>query len=288
MTRYIIISPVRDEGENIGQTIQSVVQQTVRPTQWILVNDGSSDNTGEIIDLAAKEHPWITALHIANRGFRQPGTGVMATFYHGYDYIATRDWEFIVKLDGDVEMPPDYFEKCFAEFEKDPKLGVGGGVMYCIEPDGTERLETHPAFHVRGPTKIYQRGCWDAMGGLIKAPGWDTADELKANMLGWRSRSFPNIRLIHRRATGAMDGAWRDSVKNGRADFICGYLPAFMIVKCMKRALQRPVLVGAAGHMYGYITGYLKNIPQAPDKALIAYTRQQQMRRLLFQETIWK
>jgi hypothetical protein len=128
----------------------------------------------------------------------------------------------------------------------------------------------------------------DAIGGLIKAPGWDTADELKANMLGWHTRSFLRIRLLHRRATGAADGGWRDSVKKGRADFICGYHPLFMMAKCLKRVFQKPFFVGGAGHLYGFATGYLKGIAQVQDEALIRYTRQQQMRRLLFQDSIWK
>lgn len=285
-TRYVVITPARDEAQHIAETITSVVEQTIRPVQWVIVDDGSTDGTGQIIDEAAEQHDWIDALHATNRGFRQPGTGVMASFYNGYEHIRSSDWEFVVKLDGDVGMPPDYFERCFEEFRTDPKLGIGGGVMYYIE-HGMERTETHPSFHVRGPTKIYRRACWDAIGGLMKAPGWDTADELKANMLGWHTRSFPHIRLLHRRATGAAEGGWRDSVKNGRADYICGYHPLFMIAKCLKRLFQRPFLVDAAGHFFGFATAYVNGTAPLKDKALIGYTRQQQIRRLLLLDSIW-
>jgi glycosyltransferase involved in cell wall biosynthesis len=287
MTRYVIIMPVRDEEQHIEATIESVIGQTLRPAEWVIVDDGSTDQTGDIIDRYAAQFPWIRVVHRPNRGYRQAGGGVMDAFYDGYNALRCDDWEFIVKLDGDVGMPHDYFERCFEEFRKDPKLGIGGGVMYCIER-GMEKPETHPSFHVRGPTKIYRRECWDAIGGLIKAPGWDTADELKANMLGWHTRSFLHIRLLHRRATGAAEGGWRDSVKNGRAAFICGYHPLFMMAKCLKRVFQKPFFVCSAGHLYGFATGYLKGIAQVQDEALIRYTRQQQMRRLLFQDSIWK
>jgi biofilm PGA synthesis N-glycosyltransferase PgaC len=285
--KYVIISPVRDEKENIAGTIESVVSQTAKPALWIIVDDGSSDGTGSIIDAAAKKHSWISALHVRNRGFRQPGTGVMEAFYYGYESMNFDDWEFIVKLDGDVTFEADYFQRCFEEFRGDPRLGMGGGVMFCHRK-GRLQQEPQPRFHVRGPTKIYRRECWSAIGGLIKAPGWDTVDEVKANMLGWSTRSFPDIHAIHQRPTGAAQGSWRDSVKNGRADFICGYLPLFMVAKCIKRLFQKPLLVGSAGHFYGFVTGYLKRIPQAPDRPLISYTRQQQMRRLLLQDSIWK
>lgn len=286
-TRYVVITPARDEQEHLPETIRCMVNQTVKPVQWIIVNDGSTDKTGEIIDRAAAEHPWISAFHVTDRGFRQPGTGVMATFYYGYQFLESDDWEFIVKLDGDLSFAPNYFEGCFEEFVADPSLGVGGGVLFC-EENGTLREEVNPHFHVRGPTKIYRRLCWDRMGGLIKAPGWDTADELKANMLGWTSRSFRSVAAIHRRPTGAAQGSWRDAVKNGRADYIVGYHPIFMLVKSVRRSFEQPYFVDGGGHLWGYISGYLKGVPQVEDRALIRYTRRQQIRRLFLLKTIWK
>ncbi len=285
--KYAIVSPVRDEEEYIEQTLRSVIQQSVRPTEWIIVDDGSKDRTAEIIDEYAKKYPWIKALHRNDRGQRVPGTGVMEAFYSGYDKLASKDWEFIVKLDGDVGLGPDYFEQCFERFDQDPKLGMCGGVMYRID-NGEEKLESHPLVHVRGPIKLYKRQCWDAIGGLIKAPGWDTVDEIQANRLGWHTRSFQDLKVIHYRPTGAAQGVWKDSVKNGRADYISGYHPLFMIAKCARRLFAKPFLVIGIGQACGYATGYLKRIPQVEDRALIRYIREQQIRRLLHRESIWK
>src|ERR1700743_3474014 len=130
MKPYVIITPARDEERHIEKTILSVVAQTIRPTQWIIVNDGSSDATGSIIDRYAKLYSWIVAHHRPNRGFREAGSGVMRTFYDGYELINTPDWEFLVKLDADLKFDPDYFERCFMEFERNPQLGIGGGGIY--------------------------------------------------------------------------------------------------------------------------------------------------------------
>jgi poly-beta-1,6-N-acetyl-D-glucosamine synthase len=285
--KYVVITPVRDEEEFLPATIESMMSQTILPTEWIIVDDGSSDNTGKIIDDHASRHNWIRAVHRANRGFRKSGGGVVEAFNDGYHALASDDWEFIAKFDGDLTFEPDYFEKCFAEFERDPKLGVGGGVI-CYITDGVEVVEQAPAFHVRGATKIYRKPCWSAIGGFWLAPGWDTLDEVKANRLGWSSRSFQNLRLIHHRGTGSADGLWPTLVKYGRANYICGYHPVFMLSKCARRLLQRPFVIGAVGLMYGFISGYIKNIPQVDDQATITYLRKQQVNRLLHRQTIWR
>jgi biofilm PGA synthesis N-glycosyltransferase PgaC len=288
MTRYVIITPARDEEAYIEQTILSVIRQTIRPVRWIIVDDGSRDQTGAIIDSYAAAYPWIKPLHRSNRGFRQAGGGVVNTFYEGYEQIDSSNWDFIVKLDADLSFAPDYFERCFLEFAMDPRLGIGGGGIYHEQKDGALTLEPNPKFHVRGATKIYKRECWEKLGGLLRAPGWDTVDEVKANMLGWTTRSFPLLEVSHQRFTGTADGAWKDCVKNGRANYIAGYHPIFMLFKCMRRLVARPYLFGALGLFWGFLSGYFVRIPQVKDRDLINYTRNQQMRRLLLQGSIWK
>ena len=214
-TRYIVISPVRDEAEYLDETIRSMVAQTVRPVQWIIVNDGSTDGTAEIIDRWAAEQPWIRAVHRENRGRREPGSGVIEAFYEGYEIVSDADWEYLVKLDGDLSFEHKYFEECFAEFDSDPALGIGGGVI-CHMFNGQLQVEPNPTFHVRGATKIYKRACWEQIVSLIRAPGWDTIDEVKANMLGWRTRSFREFEAsalpLYRSGDGSLaelDQEWR-------------------------------------------------------------------------------
>jgi biofilm PGA synthesis N-glycosyltransferase PgaC len=286
-TKYVIITPARDEELHLRKTVESILSQTILPAEWIIVNDGSQDSTGKIIDEYAAQHPWIHAVHRTNRGFRKAGGGVVDAFNDGYRELESKDWNFIVKLDGDLSFEPDYFEKCFANFEREPRLGVGGGVM-CYINEGIKSFESNPSFHVRGATKIYKRECWDAIGGFWPAPGWDTMDEVKASMLGWTTRSFPDLHLLHHRPTGAADGMWRNLVKNGRANYICGYHPIFMLAKCVRRLRHRPYLVGSAALLYGFVSGYLERVPQVDDRKTIRYLRQQQMALLTGRESIWK
>lgn len=287
MTRYVIVTPTRDEERHIERTIESVLGQSVLPAEWLIVDDGSTDRTGAIIDRYADHVPWIRAFHRVNRGFRKAGGGVIEAFYDGYNCLATEDWEFIVKLDGDLAFSPDYFERCFAHFHIEPRLGIGGGEIY-HEINGQLKLEVNPTFHVRGATKIYRKACWEAIGGLWMAPGWDTIDEVKANMLGWTTHSFPDLRLIHHRLTGSADGLLRDRVKLGMACYVSGYHPLFVAAKCLSRLARKPYVVGAAAIAFGFLKGYFAHKPQVRDAQLIRYLRNQQLRRLCGLKTIWR
>lgn len=286
-TRYVIVTPVRNEEVYLRFTIESVTRQSVLPVEWVIVDDGSTDGTPEIIEGYSQRYPWIRAVYRKDRGFRKPGGGVVEAFNEGYAALGCRDWDFIVKLDGDLSFEADYFEKCFAHFEREPRLGVGGGAIFHIQ-DREMVMEGGPTFHVRGATKIYRRAVWEGMGGFWPAPGWDTIDEVKANMLGWTTRSFLELPVIHHRFTGAADGRWRNLVKNGRSDYICGYHPLFMLAKCIYRFHRKPYIIGSVGLLYGFLRGYLKRIPQVNDPAMIRYLRRQQLGRLFGRETVWK
>jgi biofilm PGA synthesis N-glycosyltransferase PgaC len=285
--QYVIISPVRDEAIYIEKTLKSVVSQTIKPFEWVIVNDGSSDGTGEIIDRYASQYHWIKTVHRNNRGFRKSGGGVIEAFYEGFARVEQVEWDFIVKLDGDLSFEADYFEKCLKQFQENPRLGICGGVIYC-NIQGKLELERNPMFHVRGATKIYRRRCWDAIEGLIEAPGWDTVDEVKANMLGWETKTFLEIKAIQLKPTGAGDGTWRSLVKDGVANYVSGYHPLFMLFKCIKRTFQKPYIVGSLGHFYGFISGYAKKSPRVKDEVFINYIRKQQIRRLTLRQSIWK
>ena len=285
--RYVVISPIRNEVEFIQALIDSLGTQTLKPQQWIIVDDGSSDGSGDIATDAANIHPWISVVRRLDRGSREPGRGVIQAFADGYKHI-NRDWDYLVKLDGDLSLGRDYFEKCFQRFEADPKLGIGGGTI--CQKMGDQLLSEapdDPVFHVRGATKIYRRECWEAIGGLIEAPGWDTVDEYKANMLGWVTYTFPEIKLWHHRKAGEAQGTWNNWVKNGLANYVAGYHPLFMGIKCGRRIFTRPYGIGALGLLVGFVSGYLCRVPKVEDGALIRYVRDQQLRKLSFRDSLW-
>lgn len=314
---YVIITPVRNEVERVGKTIDSVAAQTIPPRRWIMVNDGSTDGTTELLDAAAQKHAWIRVVHRADRGCRKPGGGVMEAFYDGYRLLSSAPsagedevvaglaepaptgtvspgapapgaWDFLVKLDGDLEFAPTYFAECFARFQADPRLGIGGGTV-CYELNGQwlEEAKGDPPFHVRGATKIYRRACWEAIGGLLKAPGWDTLDEVKANQLGWRTYSFKEIKLLQLKSTGTADGAWRNWFKNGWGSYIVGYHPLFMFAKSVQRFFRPPRGVGGLALLCGFASGYFRRTPQVADPDLIRYLRRQQLNRLWGRPSLW-
>jgi biofilm PGA synthesis N-glycosyltransferase PgaC len=286
--RYIVITPARNEQDNINHTIHSMVGQSLRPSRWFIVDDGSSDATAELIDAAAREHAWIVPVHRPDRGFRQQGGGVVQAFYAAYKLIGDEPWDFLVKFDADLSFDADYFTRCLAKFEFDPMLGIGGGMIsHPVNGSLVCESPSDPAFHVRGATKIYRRACWTAIGGLLQAPGWDTIDELKANMLGWKSYSFKDIPIQHHRYTGTVDGTWKNYVKFGLANYIAGYHPIFMGFKCLKRCFQKPYIIGMIGLGWGFSQGYLKQVAQVDDPALIRYVRQQQLNKLKGMPSLW-
>jgi len=285
--RYVVVTPVRDEEKYVDHTLKSMISQNILPVEWIIVNDGSRDRTGQILDRYAREFSWIHVLHRTDRGYRKAGGGVMDAFYEGYNTLREKNWDFIVKLDGDLIFKSNYFSDCFDEFMKNTKLGIGGGTIY-NNIGGKYEVEDCPEFHVRGATKIYRRDCWIAIGELIRAPGWDTLDEIKANMFGWETRSFRNIPLYQERITGGADGQWKNSVKNGMANYVSGYHPLFFFFKCVKRLIKKPILINSVGLMYGYISGYVQHVEQVKDDDLIKYIRMQQKNKLLFRKSIWK
>jgi glycosyltransferase involved in cell wall biosynthesis len=285
---YVIISPVRNEAAHLSHTIDSVVSQTLPPRLWVLVDDGSTDATPSLIESAAKQHSWIRGIHRPDRGFRQAGGGVIQTFYDGYESLGQTAWDYIVKLDGDLSFEPTFFAQCLQHFGQDARLGIGGGTI-CHDVGGTLIQEScgDPPFHVRGATKIYRRACWDGIGGLLKAPGWDTLDEVKANMLGWKTYTFPELKLNHHRYAGDADGAWKNWVKNGRANYITGYHPLFMLCKFFSRLPEKPCGIAALALLWGFLSGYAKRIPRVNDPDLIRYLRDQQIRRLTLRSSLW-
>ena len=286
--RYVVITPSRDEERYIGHVLKSLVSQSVQPVEWIIVDDGSRDGTRQIVEQYVRKHDWIRLHHRADRGSRTAGSGVMEAFFDGFEQLKEKDWCFLVKLDADLSLPSDYFEKCFEHFQTRPDLGIAGGLIYC-KRDSELQIDApgDPPFHVRGATKIYRRTCWDQIGGLLRTAGWDTADEIKANCLGWETGTLPDIKALQLRVTGGAYGSWRDSVKNGRGSYLCGYHPLFLAARCARRFLKKPLSPEAFGLAYGYLYACVIKTKRAMDRDSIRYIRRQQLMAILGKPSIY-
>ena len=284
---YVVVTPVRDEVRHIEATLAAVGTQTHLPAHWVIVDDGSSDGTGALLDRHAAGVSWIDVIHRPDRGLRSPGGGVDA-FNAGLDRLTKVPWDFLVNLDADLSFEPDYFARCLAHFVAEPTLGIAGGTVCVREPDGRLRVESvDPPFHVRGATKIYRRACWEQIAPLPCTPGWDTVDEVCANRHGWRTRSFGELAVVQHKPTGSAYGGWGNAFKNGRANYLTGYHPAFMLAKCVKRMRRTPLGVEAAGLLAGFVSGYWKRLPRSADGETVRYLRRQQVRRMLLRPSIY-
>ena len=287
MIRYAVITPVRNEAEHISHTIESMLRQTVTPQRWVIVDDGSTDETAAIVERMTIDVSWVELSRREDRGHRSAGTGVMEAFQTGKERLDGLEWDYLVKLDGDLEFDPDYFERCFEAFASDPDLGIAGGKLYDIYPDRRVH-DPHPDFHVRGATKIYRRACWEDMGGLFEAPGWDTLDEVKANQMGWKTRTLQQPSIYQLRPTGEAAGGWSNWVKNGVAAYRSGYHPAFVIARAARRLVRPPSVVAPTGLLWGYTSSWITRANRIDDPDLIDYMRTQQWNRLTGRTSMWR
>jgi len=259
-----------------------MINQTIPPNEWIIVNDGSTDNTAEIISQYAQHHPWIRLIYREKRedkGDRQRGKGVIDTFYYGYDRLASRRYMAIVKLDGDVSFEPIYFEFLLCEFAANPKLGIAGGGLYERTDGENWSLRSAPD-HVGGPAKTYRRACFDAMGGLEHSLGWDGIDEWRALSLGWQVRSFSELRVLHYRIMGNATGMLKSKIEQGYGAHYMGYHPLYTVFRGMRHMFMRPYVVGGLAIITAHLTAWLQGREQFPDPAVIRLVRRTQLKQI--------
>jgi len=276
---YIIVTPVRDEETNIEELVQSVISQTIRPLEWIIVNDGSTDSTVKIIEKYLSANEWIKLIHKKDRGYYLLGSGRGEAFYFGFNLIKNNNWDYLSIMDGDVAFNSNYFQVLLGRFEENPKLGIASGKTFIKNGDQLV-CELCPDDHVRGPLKTYRRKCWDDIGGVEVRRLWDTIDEMKAQKLGWETRSYYDLKIIHKRPIDARQkNPFESRYILGKNFYNIGYHPLFMCVKCLKvMALERPRILAGFYLFLGYLTSLLKR-DKIYDKELAKFIRQKQLKR---------
>ena len=242
---YVLISPVRDEARYIGETLASVIGQTVRPIRWIIVDDGSSDATPQLVLAAAARHAWISYVRFQRAGERLPGQGVIAAFNRGVQELDGLGYEFIAKLDCDLRFPPDYFARLMAQFGNDGQLGIASGV-YLEQREGRWLPVGMPAYHAAGACKFMRKRCFDEIGGFVLHRGWDTLDEIRAQMHGWKTCHFPELQFFHLKCEGIGIGWQRTSMMHGEIFYLTGGSPFLFLVKLLNRMFfgRPPILSG--------------------------------------------
>ena len=279
-TAYVVISPARNEERHIERMLKCMISQTIPPREWIIVDDGSSDRTAEIVCIYAEQHPWIRLVSLPDRGKRQRGPGVVEAFYQGYGRLNQSDYDFIVKLDVDLSFDATYFEELLRRFAASPTLGIAGGALY-IPRQGRWVLDKAPLDNVLGPTKVYRRECFEQIGGLVRSLGWDAIDDLRAQLRGWQTRTFTDLVVLHHRPIGTRSGGFGAGVEHGRGAYFMGAHPLYVLLRGIYRMVRdRPPLVAGLGLLYGYARSWLKREPRIDDAEVIALLRRKQMQRL--------
>jgi biofilm PGA synthesis N-glycosyltransferase PgaC len=284
VTRLIAMTPARDEAKLLPGLIASLAAQTHRPDRWIIVDDGSTDATAEIVDAASSSFSWIEPHHLAHHRARAEGGESVIMRFLPREMWA--DWDYLLRLDADLSFGPEFIESLLAEFGRDRRLGIAGAIL--LEPDGNKWREARvPSFHVRGAAKLYSSECFRAIGGLEAGLGWDTIDELRAMMIGFHTRHFPHIRAYHHRPQGMAGRLWRARLATGRAAYRSGYSTLFMLVRAVHQLWMRPRLIGSAMMLAGFFEGHLKRLPRPAPPELVRFVRRQQLRRLMMLDSVW-
>jgi glycosyltransferase involved in cell wall biosynthesis len=278
----VVISPVRDESLFVKYTLDAMLAQTVRPQEWLFVDDGSVDDTRAIIESYAADNPWIHVVSRENRGFRQVGAGVIAAFNYGLRRLRSDDYRYIAKLDGDISFSPRYLEIMLDRLESEPDLAAASGKSFRMER-GRLVEEFKIDEMVAGQFKLYKRTAFEDIGGFTETILWDGIDIHRCRMKGHRTLSFhhPDARIIHYRQMGSSDSSvLKGRVRLGRGIWFMGYHPLYAVVSGLFRMRERPYLIGGLLIITSYFYAAIRGEPRFEDKEFIKQLQQWQRQRL--------
>lgn len=278
---YVLITPAKNEERLIGITIESVVNQTLRPTQWVIVSDGSTDRTDEIVRAAAATHSWITLLPLPPRVGRNFAAVVHAT-EAGIRTLTTSTYTYLGLLDSDIRLPSDYFEKVIEAFEQAPKLGLAGGVA--IDVGLPKNVIPRNRHDIPGALQFFRRECFEALGGLVAIPegGWDALTCARARMQGYETQLLTHLIVDHLKPRNVGEGGiFKRKWQLGIRDYALGYHPLFELVKCSGRMWrEKPVIISACLWWLGFCWATLQRRPRLIPADLLAFVRNEQRQRL--------
>lgn len=279
--KYVVITPARNEAHFIRLTLQSIVAQTVLPAKWVIVSDGSTDGTDDIIKNYAAEYPWIELLRMTERNERNFAGKVLA-FNAGYARVKDLPYEVIVSLDGDVSFAQGYFEFLLGKLADDPALGLIGTPFLDAQKE-TYDYRFVNIEHVSGACQVFRRECFEDIGGYVPVEGGgiDHIAVITARMRGWKTRTFPERTCTHHREMGtAQRGSAMARFKFGMQDYALGGHPLWELFRTLYQMTKRPFVLGGLMIGCGYLWAMARRAPRPVSKKLIAFRRREQLLRL--------
>lgn len=289
--RYCLISPTRDEADYARRTLESVCAQSALPALWVIVDDGSTDATPEILREFADRYDFIRIVTRTNRGERKVGPGVIDAFYAGYETIDAADFDYVCKIDLDLDLPPTYFETLMHRMEADPLIGTCSGKAYFPAPSNTAKSFNGELISEAcgdemsvGMIKFYRTDCFEQIGGFVRQVMWDGIDCHRCRMNGWIACSWddPELRFLHLRPMGSSHkGIFTGRMRHGFGQWFMGTSLAYMTASAVFRMTRPPVIVGGAAMWWGYVKAMLTGRPRYDDPAFRQFLRRYQWAALI-------
>ncbi len=277
MMKFAIVIPAKDEEEIINSTLSSIADQTLLPVCCLVVDDGSTDTTSEIVKSFSKKYPFIHYYFNDSEKEYVLGAHVVQVFDIGKSYIDESNvrYDYIVKLDADVSFGRHFLEEMSKRLEEEP-LGIASGTPYYIE-NGKEIYEFSPLWHTHGQFKIYNKDCLDDIQGLDLSLGWDCADNIKAIDKGWKTAAFRDLFYQMHRKVGGKSSLKKGRINHGIGAYRLGYSPSYFMLRVIHDLIKPPIIVGS----YYLLHGYIKSL-FSKDSNIILNKRQVRLMRKLF------
>jgi glycosyltransferase involved in cell wall biosynthesis len=277
---YVLVTPARNEAEFIELTINSMIGQTVLPAKWVIVSDGSTDGTDDIVKKYVLEHDWIELIRMPERAERH-FTGKVHAFNAGYARVKDLDYDIIGSLDGDISFDKEYFAFLLNRFVEDPKLGVGGTPFR----EGSKQYDYRftSIEHVSGACQLFRRKCFEEIGGYIpiKGGGVDWVAVTTARMKGWKTQTFTEKTCEHNRQIGTGKSSLLVSrFRFGQQDYYLGGHPLWEVFRSLYQMKFKPVVIGGLFILLGYIWAFTNRFKRPISRELVEFRRQEQIDRL--------
>lgn len=279
--KYILLTPARNEEKNISKIIESVINQTIKPLQWIIVDDSSTDQTGEIIEYYAKRNNFIKFLSVTGDDQHNFGSKVKALNFIRKK-IDIKNYDYIGILDADVSFATDYFEELFNRFQNNSNLGVAGGIIYELHNHKNIKQNISPN-SVAGAVQLFRRKCFDEIGDFLPLEygGEDAAAEITARMHSWEVQTFPELEVLHYGYVGNASGnRFIAKYRRGICFYQLGYQPIFQVIRCLGRIFERPFIIGSFIEIFSFFFCYLRKEKKILPPETIKYLRKEQIQRL--------
>ncbi len=281
LPKYVLITPARNEAQYIELTLKSVVAQTVRPLRWVIVSDGSTDGTDELVRKYAADNSWIELLRMPERQERNFAGKVLA-FNAGYAKVKDLEHDAIGCVDGDASFDNDHFAFLLRKLAEDSTLGLVG-TAFRESSNSTYDYRFVSIEHVTGICQLFRRKCFEDIGGYVPAKGGavDRIANIAARMKGWKTRTFTEkVYFHHRRMSTAQQGILKARFKDGAKDYAVGSHPVWELFRTAYQMTKAPFIIGGLALLLGYTWSFVRDVPRPVSEEMARFHRQEQMQRL--------